>query len=80
MGHQSQKRLSYLLPFLREQDNLSFECIGNKVMRIKCIGERNLSILSFCYVLFTGVQTGMLQSLGRSDVILWQEYCNPVIS
>ena len=47
MGHRSQKRLSYLLPFLRERDDLLFECIGNKVMQIKCIGERNLSILAF---------------------------------
>ena len=48
MGHQSQKRLSHLLPFLRERDIFLFESIGNKVMRIKCIGERNLSILAFC--------------------------------
>ena len=55
MGDQSQKRLSYLLPFLREKDIFSLECTGKKLMQIKCIGERNLNILSFCYVLLTGV-------------------------
>ena len=32
-----------------------FECTGKKLMRVKYIGERNLNILSFCYVLLTEV-------------------------
>ena len=31
------------------------ECTGKKLMGVKCIEERNLNILSFCYVLLTGV-------------------------
>ena len=27
-----------------------FERTGKKLMRVKCIGERNLNILPFCYV------------------------------
>ena len=37
-----------------------FKCTGKKSMRVKCIRERNLNVLPFCYVFADRSLTNLL--------------------